>query len=490
VSAAAQRHHSPEAARATSGWISLLACPACRSEEPGLALRGDAFHCRQCEARFPLYKNGAHTIPWVFRDPDGALLEWRARFNSYLHSSTAEQTRLSGALADPHCSRAAAARISAVRKAKEAQRRQIFELLAPLGLDTPRNSTALDRSGLLHGKLPRQQGLVSYYDNVFRDWAWNNGENDSMLECLSRVVESVPGYRAGKVLTLGGGAGRLSYDFHRRFAPEVSITLDLNPLLVLLASRVIQGQTVPLHEFPIAPLNRASFAVPWNCAAPEPLSDAALASFALVLGDGTQPPFKRGAFDTVITPWYIDIVAQDLADCVRNVNRLLRSGGIWLNTGSLAFFHRNEAWCYSEEEALEIVRANGFEVLAHERAAVPYLQSPMSAHGRVERALSFAARKIAPADVPRPNPYLPQWIHEPYRPVPDLDEFVVASAHHLLKAQALAAVDGRRTLDEISALVAKRYGLQRSEARSAVERILLEIFEATLTKPDSMAPLE
>jgi hypothetical protein len=175
---------------------------------------------------------------------------------------------------------------------------------------------------------------------------------------------------------------------------------------------------------------------------------------------------------------------------VRNVNRLLRSGGIWLNTGSLAFFHRNEAWCYSEDEALEIVRANGFELLAHERAAVPYLQSPMSAHGRVEHALSFAARKIAPADVPRPNPYLPQWIQEPYRPVPDLDEFVVASAHHLLKAQALAAVDGRRTLDEISGLVAKRYGLQRSEARSAVERILLEIFEGTLAKSDSLAPLE
>lgn len=486
---AAQQRSVTEAARATSPF-SLLACPACRSEEPGLALRGDAFHCRQCEARYPVYKNGGQTIPWVFRDPDGALLEWRARFNGYLHSSTAEQTRLAGALADPHCSKAAAARISTLRKAKEAQRRQIFELLAPLALDVPRASTAIDRTGLLYGKLPRQQGLVSYYDNVFRDWAWDNGENEILLDCLHRVLQPIAGYRAGKVLTLGGGAGRLSYDFHRRFAPDVSITLDLNPLLVLLASRVIQGQAVPLHEFPIAPLNRASFAVPWTCAAPEPLSGGTLANFAFVLGDGTQPPFKRGAFDTVVTPWYIDIVAQDLADCVRNVNRLLRSGGIWLNTGSLAFFHRNEAWCYSEEEALEVIRANGFEVLAHERKAIPYLQSPMSAHGRVEHVLSFAARKIAPADVPRPNPYLPQWIQEPYRPVPDLDEFVVASAHHLLKAQALAAIDGKRTLDEISALVARRYGLQRSEARSAVERILLEIFEGTLSKPDSTAPLE
>ena len=74
--------------------------------------------------------------------------------------------------------------------------------------------------------------------------------------------------------------------------------------------------------------------------------------------------------------------------------------------------------------------------------------------------------------------------------MPDLDEFVVAAAAYLLKAQALAAIDGRRTLDEISVLVAKRYGLQRTEARGAVERILLEILEAMeVNHSDSTAPL-
>ena len=117
-------------------------------------------------------------------------------------------------------------------------------------------------------------------------------------------------------------------------------------------------------------------------------------------------------------------------------------------------------------------------MVAAERTAVPYLQSPASAHGRVERVFSFGARKVATAGAPKPVAYLPPWMRDADRPVPDLDEFVVASAAHLLKAQALAAIDGRRTIDEIAALVAKRYGLQRSEARGAVERILLEIFEA------------
>jgi hypothetical protein len=55
----------------------------------------------------------------------------------------------------------------------------------------------------------------------------------------------------------------------------------------------------------------------------------------------------------------------------------------------------------------------------------------------------------------------------------------------------LASIDGRRTVDEIAALVAKRYGLQKSEARGAVERILLETYDAAaLHKTDSIESLE
>ena len=54
----------------------------------------------------------------------------------------------------------------------------------------------------------------------------------------------------------------------------------------------------------------------------------------------------------------------------------------------------------------------------------------------------------------------------------------------------LGAIDGKRTIEEIATLVAKRYGLQRSEARGAVERILLEIFDTTQRKADSVADLE
>ena len=367
----------------------------------------------------------------------------------------------------------------------------MLELLAPLGLGAPRPDPRLDRSGLLHGKLPKQQGLTSYYDNVFRDWSWENGENGRLFDCVGRVLQQQPDFKAGTLLTLGAGAGRLTFDFQRRYAPELSIALDLNPLLVFLASRVLQGETVPLYEFPVAPLDQSSYAVLRNCAVPEPERADGAGEIHWVLADGLHAPLKPASFDTVLTPWLIDIVPQNLAECVRAVNRLLKVGGIWLNTGSLAFFHRNEAWCYSEEEARELVAANGFEILESERARIPYLQSPASAHGRVESAFTFSARKVADSEARETPPYLPSWFLEPDRPIPDHDEFVVASADHLLKAQILAAIDGRRTIEEIASFVAKRYGLQRAEAKGAVQRILLDLYETSLARQsDTLQNLE
>jgi ubiquinone/menaquinone biosynthesis C-methylase UbiE len=468
---------------ALAGLAPVLACPACEDAGAALCVRVDSLVCGGCKARFPIYKSGKTAVPWLFKDPDAVHLEWRARFNGFLHANASEQTRLKEALQDRTASRHGRERIAALVEAREAHRKQVFELLAPLSLSARRTEPSLDRSGALHSKLPKQQGLTSYYSNIFRDWSWNNGENDKLLECVSAVLQ-LASFAPGRLLTLGAGAGRLSYDLHRHYRPEASVALDINPLLVFLASRVISGARVALHEFPIAPLNKASFAVLRECAAPEPLtSELAAGSFSFVLADALNPPFKPGSFDTVVTPWLLDIVPQSPAEGVRAVNRQLKVGGVWINTGSLAFFHRNEAWCLSEEELLELVAASGFTILASERRRIPYLQSPASAHGRVETVLSFCARKTGEATGAKAaQQHLPSWFLDGHRSIPDFDEFVVASADHLLKAQTLAAVDGRRTVEEIALLVAKRYGLQKSEAKGAVQRILLDLYESSVAR--------
>ena len=226
---------------ALASLVPLLACPACGDGRATLSVRVESLVCGACKTRFPVYRNGKAAVPWLFKDPDAVHLEWRARFNGFLHANASEQARLKEALQDRKLGRHGRERIAALSEAREAQRKQIFELLAPLSLSARRTDPNLDRSGSLHSKLPRQQGLTSYYSNVFRDWSWNNGENDKLFECVGCVLQNETPFAPGRMLTLGAGAGRLSYDLHRHYRPEASVALDINPLLVFLASRIIGG---------------------------------------------------------------------------------------------------------------------------------------------------------------------------------------------------------------------------------------------------------
>jgi uncharacterized protein YbaR (Trm112 family) len=463
-------------------FVPLLACPACGDRTTELGVRHDALICTQCKTRFPIYENGQARVPWLFHDVEIAQLEWRSRYSGFLHSNAAEQARLRASLDAHGMDRAAKERVTHLLNAREAQRKQVTDLLTPLKLAAPRTVSGLDRAGALHGKLPKHHGMSSYYDNIFRDWSWDNGENQSLFDCVGRVLQGVAPFRPSRLLTLGAGACRLPYDLHRHYRPALSVAFDINPVLLFVGSRVILGESLSLYEFPLAPIDKSSVAVLRQCVAPEPLQSSESSAFVAVAGDVLRMPFRPGTFDCVLTPWLVDVLPHDFTETVRIVNRALQPGGLWLNTGSLAFFHRNESWCYSEEETLAIIAANGFEIVEHERAPIPYLQSPASAHGRIERVLSFCARKTAEVpDTKRPQ-YLPDWLLDPERPIPDLDELVVATADHLLKAQILGAVDGRRSIEQIALFVAKHYGLQTREARGAVQRILTDLYENTLLR--------
>jgi len=454
--------------------LPLLACPGCLSGDV-VVDAGVAIYCPQCETQFPAFRCGRSLIPWLFARPGTARLEWKARYNGFLQANAAEQSRLKKALAESRNSLGARRRINRLMKGRKQHREQVTRLIAPLALrdiDWPTDATEL-----LHDKLPRSQGLSSYAANVFRDWAWDNGENEAMLDAVDRVLKADMRDEVGTMLTLGAGACRLPFDMHRRYSPKLSVAADINPLLLQIASEVISGKTVSLNEFPVAPLNEASFASQQNCRAPDSAGAVNLENFLFVLADAMNPPFATESFDTVVTPWIIDILPQDLRELVPRINQLIPVGGVWVNTGSLAFFHREASWCYSEEEVLGLVEENGFEILSMERQTIQYLQSPLSAQGRTENVLSFCARKYDDAGIPQTCSYLPGWITDTSQPVPTSADLIASSSSHLLSAQVLATIDGKRTINQISRAVASQYGLGTPETIHAVKRILVDAWE-------------
>ncbi len=459
-----------------------LGCLACRTGAARLSERHGALGCPSCGASYPLYRVGDACLPWLMPAPEVAHLEWSARLRGFLQKNTAEYNRLNRALGRARDNLALRSRLSKSKQARLEHRDQVLSILGPVRLDG--DDLVAPATRLLNQAVPREQALTSYASNVFRDWAWDNGESEMLASTVADLLTATGRESIGATLTLGCGACRLPYDIHRCFAPPLSVALDLNPLLLLLGSRVIRGDTVPLYEFPIAALDGAGSGVLQHCRAPAAVTDGEL---ALVLGDATRPPFLPESFDTIVTPWLIDILPRDLNEFLPTLNGLLQTGGVWVNTGSLVFTHDDPCRRYGEPEVLELVREHGFELITIDHRRVPYLQSPHSAHGRVERITSFAAIKRDDARLAETSSVLPAWILDPTQPVPAGPEIAVASATHLLNAQVLAAIDGKRSIQAVARLVAREYDLDLDECIFVVQRVLrdaVSALDAAAASPD------
>ncbi|MBS0393498.1 MAG: class I SAM-dependent methyltransferase [Proteobacteria bacterium] len=433
----------------------LLQCPRCRRAP--LVPDEAALACRACRVQFPRVGG----VPWLFADPDLSLGDWRNRLTLYLEDFAAAarlaEIELSGARRAP-----TRARLSLLREAYLEQARLVRELLAPLAMPALPLPHATQLA--VGSALPLSQDLHSYYANVHRDWCWGGEENQAALAQVGPAVGA-----AERVLVLGAGAGRLAYDLHQTGASRLTVALDINPLLVLAAERVVRGVPVELYEFPIAPLRTEDVAVRRRLVAPAP----ARAGLELVFADAWRAPFAPQSFEAVVTPWLIDIVDEDLEQIASAVNRLLVPGGRWVNFGSLAFPWRNPARRLGPDEVREVATEAGFEVTLQRDAALPYMRSPVSRHARTETVALLAAEKRRRA--PREDggdAAQPAWLRDTALPVPRTEALALAADASRIQAVLLALVDGKRSIDELTRIVAEQRLLPPAQARSAVQGLL------------------
>ncbi len=444
--------------------VDVLRCPRC---DRG-ALREDraGYICAQCSAGFPVIGG----LPWLFRDPQGAAGEWRARLTLLLAELRADADGVTTALAGQGLLPATRERLTRLGAALEDHGRRVTQILEPLQVHVG----AADRDALraLRTRMPVSQGLTNYYVNAHRDWAWGDAENAASLDLLDGGgAETLSGAR---VLVLGAGAGRLAYDLHRRHGPALTVAMDVNPLLLAIAQEMYAGRTLELHEFPLAPRGAAEHAVLRTLRAPA----AADERLRLVAADAMCAPFQPGAFDVVVTPWFIDIVEEPFPALAARINSLVADGGRWLNLGSVAFafLSTQRLLQYSLEEALELVQRAGFAPPVVREAALPYMQSPASRHARVESTVAWAARKtatVAPPDSRGP----PEWIVDATLPVPlsaDLQSHARSTRIH---AFMMSLLDGRRSLNDIARVLVEQRLMKPEDALPAARAFMLKMQE-------------
>jgi SAM-dependent methyltransferase/uncharacterized protein YbaR (Trm112 family) len=438
----------------------ILACPRC---DRTLEAAEFGIRCAGCGVDFPLLDG----VPWLFAEPAAALSEWRQRLDFLLRKLEQDVRRLSESLAGKDLLPLTRQRLERLKSSIDDHRRRLEALLAPLRLgETP---ASFESYLALRTRLPPDQGLMTYYPNLHRDWSWGAEENDAALRLLAAGLDGV----AGKtILVLGSGAGRLAYDIHEAHAPSLTVALDFNPLFQLALARIVRGAALELYEFPLAPRSADDHALLRTLAAPA----AARPDLFAVLADALRPPFVDGSFDLVVTPWLVDILPENFRTLCARINKLLRRRGRWLNLGSLAFSQAGPETHYSREECAVLIQAAGFTAPAFDEATMPYMCSPASRHGRRETVVAWRAEKRKEAKRPAHHDALPEWLVQGTAPVPLLQEFRVQATTTRIYAALMGLIDGRRSVKDMANVLVAQRVMSAADAEPAIREFLTKMY--------------
>jgi hypothetical protein len=437
----------------------LLACPRC---DGPLVEQNAAWRCAGCDVDFPRLGG----IPWLFAEPNAALGEWRGRLHFSLQKLERERLEVTAALADSKLRPATRARLECLERATRDHAARLRTLLAPLELE--QHAASYETYLALRTRLPADQGLTTYYANIHRDWCWGDAENDASFDVLATLLRDE---QPGRTLVLGSGAGRLAYDLHARTTALLTVALDFNPLLSLVADTLARGATLELYEFPLAP--RGEPALLRSLAAPA----AARPGLVQMLADVHRAPFRRGAFDVVVTPWIVDILPERFDALCARVNALLGDGGRWLNFGSLSFHTGGPAARYGVDECQAALDDNGFVDVTIDERELPYLSSPASRHARNERVVAWSARKQrAVKKVPRYQA-LPEWLVRGTDAVPLSESFRSQAAATRIHAFLMSLIDGRRSIKDMAKLVVEQRLMTVDEAEPAIRSFLIKMHD-------------
>jgi SAM-dependent methyltransferase len=354
-----------------------LGCPICRAS--GLVAEPAALRCSSCGARFP----HAGGLPCVMKDTASWRASWRQHALEFEQETILTLAHWQAELAPPEVLPRTRARLERLIEGKKRELGLLAPLFAELKNEAPREELQV---------APRARSRLAVFDcyeNVFRDWCWG-GEESRRLVSLGAPLGRAPRER---VAVYGAGAARFALELHRELAPKWTFALDQNPLPLWLAQRVLSGEVVELHEYPVSPVYEKNAVLLQQLRTPVPSP----AGLRLLLADALQPPFAADSLDLVVTPWFVDVCGADLRVVAQDIHRVLRQGGTWWILGPLDFdTWLSRAYCF--EEMLELVEQGGFDVAHSESTNLPYFQSPFSGSQRIDTVVSIIATKTRSAD--------------------------------------------------------------------------------------------
>jgi hypothetical protein len=447
-----------------SSLFEIIICPTCKAtarEGFDLALE----KCDRCNNRFFNISGVAGLFPAGVAQKE----LWQHLLASVMEDGTATLELLQEQLKLASLSPSTRRRMSIFKEFSERRAAEVFDLLQGAGI-TPQKQEKFEGYSA--------KSLFDYHDLILRDWGWqpidrtgNNykvysDENKSAFETVKAALQKLnekKTFQPRRILVIGSGAGRLSWDVHCLLKPEATVALDFNPVLSLAAYYLIRKRTtlssVEIRRFPRSGLPELHH---WQLKCPEheqKLHD----TWYPVIADAWSMPFADQSFDLVITPWFMDINGRDVKQLIPVVEKSLIPGGHWLNYGP--FLYRQEAAeheKYTSAEILEFLALSHFELLYQAFETQAYIHSPLSERGRLEESWCFLAqapknrqhladagdfkeRSIKPEQIP-------PWLVMKHLPVPRFNPLEFPEEVR----DILQLIDGKRSINDIMAILIQR----------------------------------
>jgi SAM-dependent methyltransferase len=314
---------------------------------------------------------------------------------------------------------------------------------------------------------PSPQPLIlECYEHVFRDWAWGERECAMTLDFIKPLVPS----GVARLAIYGAGAGRLAADVHQACAPGQTLALDVNPLPLLAADRLLAGEAIDLPEFPLDPNSDEVAVVARHLERPFVVRDGLTFLFA----DALRPPIPAGSLDVVVTSWFIDVTRVDLRATAAAINRVLRPGGVWVNLGPLRF-QAVLSRAYTIEEVHEIVAGTAFDLLSHDRQQLPYFHSPISGSHRTDLVFRFAARKTGEAPAVDIPDAVPPWVANALVPIPITPALIALGRTSMSTAGVLSMIDGQRSIVDVARELGAAWGVDPARLQDELRAFLARL---------------
>ncbi len=439
----------------TNALAAILACPKCQST-PDSGLNPAGQYCATCDTRFfdldgmPCWFPAGVAQKYLWEDLLAKFIE---------HASEAEKVHLT-LLSDIHHSPTTRRKLGLNHEVAKAARRTVVQILRRAGL------RPLKRQEFEHFS---PVGLFQYTELILRDWGWKpldnepgrtyEDENAMALDALRQALASVREHKFERILFIGSGAGRLSWDLHLELDPELTLALDKHPLLAYVSKLMARdGAALEFPETRLYPHEGLGAEHVWNLGSQ---GDAERRQrWHIMAADVWAAPLQPASFDLIVTPWFADINGRDCKDLIGLVDNLLKPGGYWLNHGPFLYpDDLPDAQKYTPQELRELLELAGFSRSHDEFRQMPYTWSPLSERGRTEEVWTFLARRpvwVAGADNASVVPDAcssaapPPWIILPHLPVPALAD----SSRFPPELQNITALmDGTRSINDIAQLI-------------------------------------